>query len=60
MIDLNEYTKEDILVILEERDALLEVLRKMTSAAQDIDGDEYFPSKPLDKAIGLLISLEEY
>lgn len=60
MITLDSYTKEEVLVILRERDSLLEVLREMTSAAQDIDGNEYFPSKPLDKAIDLLVSLGEY
>ena len=60
MITLEGYTKEEVLVILRERDSLLEVLKEMTSVAQDIDGHECFPSITLDKAIDLLVSLGEY
>lgn len=60
MITLDGYTKEEVLVILKERDSLLEVLKEMTSDALDIDGAECFPSRSLDKAIDLLVSLGEY
>lgn len=60
MITLDGYTKEEVLVIIKERDSLLEVLKEMTSVALSIDGDESFPMKPLDKAIDLLVSLGEY
>lgn len=60
MITLDGYTKEEVLVIIKERDSLLEVLKEMTSVALSIDGDESFPMKPLDKAIDLLVSMGEY
>ena len=60
MITLDGYTKEEVLVILEERDSLLEVLKEMTEVALSIDGNESFPMKPLDKAIDLLVSMGEY
>lgn len=60
MITLDGYTKEEVLVIIKERDSLLEVLKEMISVALSIDGNESFPSKPLDKAIDLLVSMGEY
>ena len=60
MITLDNYSKEEVLAILEERDALLDALKEMTSVAQSIDGHESFPSAPLDKAVDLLVSLGEY
>ena len=39
---------------------ILEMLKEMVLVAQEIDGDESFPMDPLDRAIELLVKLDEY